>query len=489
MKTELNSIFELRQLRIDSGISLTKLAELTGYTKGYLSALEHEHFKLTDNVRKKYLRALSGPDYNSLVQTAPKMKRTLSFFRPLTTSQQDKPCPPLPSLNENKVLQGSPTSLLLSSMSLFSDAVDKRHQPQPDFPVGIITHRPHIFAAQSWPLHHFWRKSANRLLSQGFQMQHIMDIRQTSDEENFQLLRYIIYSFKGNDRLLGNYQIRGFNNARSSVSHDMFLIPGFGALLGFPTHQYDRVDSAIYTANPDQLNVYESYYRVLLRDTSPLMTFFNAKSLVFLQEVLSLETQAKQRFFSGIALPLNLIPPEQYASRLQKKENLVGDEDLRVEFQSIRYHGQREKTFHHPYKVILAKSWVRLFLQGKAPFHHDRYQTPFSSAEAAAIISSLIESLKQLPRLEVCLLDHVPQELVEFSWYGVNEKLILISLPKENATNDSTELLRCNIQARSFFNIFKKINQSIWDEQPEANRSKPNVLQWLENELQLSNGK
>ena len=486
MNNEPNSMAELRQLRIDNGISLTKLAGLTGYTKGYLSALEHEHFKVTDKVRKRYLLALSEPDYKFPMQTGQKMKKATSFFHPLSTSQQKTICPPLPSLHENTVFQGSPTSLLLSSMSLFRDAADKKHQPQPDFPVGIITHRPHIFAEQSWPLDHFWRKSANHLLSQGFQIQHIMDIRHSSDKENIQLLRYIINSFKGDGAIRGDYQIRGFKNARSSVSHDMFLIPGFGALLGFPTQQYDRVDSAIYTAQPEQLKVYESYYRVLINETSPLMTFFNPKSFVFLQEVLSLETHSKQRFFSGIALPLNLIPPEQYASRLQRQADLLGDEELRVEFQSIRYHGQREKTLHHPYKVILSKSWVCLFLQGKAPFPHDRYQIPFSSSEAGAIISSLIESLKQLPRLEVCLLDHVPLELVEFSWYGINEKLILISLPKENATNDSPDLLRCNIQDRYFFNIFKKLNQSIWDAQPESNRSKPNILKWLENELQLS---
>lgn len=480
-----NTGASLRHLRLKNGISLTELARLTGYTKGYLSALEHEHFKISDKARTKYLSALSGPDIKLPPPSGKKRNNNFSLLQPIPSPQKSLVCPPLTSLHENKVFHGSPESLLLASMSLFQAAAEKNHPPQPDFPVGIVTHRPHVFAAQVWPLHGFWRQSVNRLISQGFHIQHIMDIRHSSDEENLRLLRYLLHSFTDADGLIGDYQIRAFNNSRNSVSHDLFLVPGFGGLLGFPTHEYDCVDSAIYTTNSDQLKIYESYFRVLIKETSPLMTFFNAKSLIFLQEVLSLEMQAKSRFFSGIALPLNLIPSEQYASRLQNKQDLLGDEPLRVELQSIRYHGQLDKTNNHFYKVILSKTWIRAFLRGNASFPHDRYQSPFSAAEAGKIIESLIQSLKSLPKLELCLLDEVPKELTEFSWYGVLDKLILISLPKEKSAGGSSELLRCNIQDRSFFNIFKKINQTIWDAQPESNRLKETVIQWLENELQL----
>lgn len=467
---------KLRKLRLAAGLSLDAMAARTGYTKGYISALELDHFAITDKARQKITRALSTQSASRNEKNSP-WDAALPDFKSAAElpASADRP-----TLAVGSTVHGSATQLSMASIQLFHQAAEQNSVPVENRTIGILTHRPYGFISQILHLHSPWMNALDALLRSGYEVMHLLDLRYTKPYENLQLLRYLIRSFRNQPSLCTDYKIYNFRGSSVSLSHDMFLVPGFGAILGFPTDSYEMVDSGIYLNDAPQLHILENYFSTLASHAVPMFTFFSVATAALGTALHAMDSIPYPRYLISHGLPSALIPPQQFASRNRRIYGNDPAAAMRGELQGIRHDTQLTLARRYAYRFTLSKAWVLDFLQGTAPFPFDSSDAPFTKPEATAAVKAIIQLLRTLPKLELCLLDQIPDDLKEFTWYGVDNRVMLMPLAGRDAAGAVLPKIHIDIQERLFVNAFASMAENIWKSQPERNRDKTYVQHWLQ---------
>jgi hypothetical protein len=414
---------------------------------------------------------------------------------------------------ETQVLHG-PQPILRRAISMLANATDD--QPQGDI---LITYQSHDDITKVSPeLFEQWRNALRRVLSLGWNVKHLWRLETGEAEKSIPLIRDML-SILG---LKGRYSPNCFppGAVKLAAAHDVFVVPGQGALLFLSTGHPQYVDAAIFSSHTEFIEILSGYFSALSAVSRPLLQVFPTHpfDLEFAEAIVHAEQQPGDRFLLRAELSSTLIPQTVYENRIngilaELPEDKSSDIRRRLE-RLMERHKHRLQIFHakseknSAIRHISSKKDIEYFVEtGWRSDHVMRLDQYFVSRgepldqsfnqkikqrevvprrDRICCINYVIEQLKTYPRYELALVDQsMETDIFRVDWEVIGTQIALLYYPLKIRKNEERSLA---VYEPSVASAFHGYFTDLWDSLPSESKDKEQVILWLENQIaQLKN--
>jgi transcriptional regulator with XRE-family HTH domain len=513
----------LRRAREDARVTLTDLAHRLSYSVSYVSGVETGALRAPAELVSAYERALDMPSGELARRVQDESSRyVVAMTDPVSqflAQMHDEGAADLeeageeaaeddPPLDASRLVLGR-DAVFRAACRLVEEAANEDGTAQRTVLVASQGRADALGAAED--LSKRWRRAVNLALARGCDVVHLVQLDQQDERGRLAIVQGML-AFIGFASRYQPYAVP--QNAGLVTPHDFLVVPNCGALIFFSTRKEEGADTAFYyaRADADYLGALHDHARALRFRSMPVLRVYDNPApladsgrpsinlLAFDFAYTQAELQEGERFLVKDGFSSLSFPEETYLARVDRLlrdrdpewrdwlRTLVDNRLLRAAaFREQLKAGWRSRDICSKRGIerlvndglYAADDWIEGWSKEKA-----------SDAEIALQLETVIGLLRAHPNYELALYD--PGADGEAS-LDISETFWLIR-GKPGASRLFLETYRTRGERRFEIDVevtdrvvaeaFREFFLRVWDRLPPANREKPQVIAWLEEQLQ-----
>jgi hypothetical protein len=334
-----------------------------------------------------------------------------------------------------------------------------------------------------------WYSAMREVLGRGWHVRHLWRLNRNV-ERSVRLTRSML-SLLGS----GQYTPSYFNKYEALIPpYDLFIVPGFAALLLFATADGQRHDVALLTRDPEQIALFTGHFAQMEAQTRPLLQSFLPQEARAFGEVL---VESEERFGGRVLVKhgLSLLTePESWSredSYWARRTGRTGEELMAlIEQRKRRLAAFKTNVGAYRYRDICPMRAVqRMVHEGFYLRNIAREPTvPAPVEDRIEHLCNAIRVLREHENFELALVDAFEEAalpvLPETYWEVTGNTRALVNIRTLDAADRPVDV-DIVIAESTISAAFQHYFELLWERIAPRNREKEFVISWLEQQLEM----
>lgn len=274
--------------------------------------------------------------------------------------------------------------------------------------------------------------------------------------------------------------------------YDLLIVPKTAAMLLLATQNSRRVDAALLSHDPEQIELLRTHFDQLYALSQPLAQIYLPEDTPRNWQVYAAaESQPGGRSIVKDGLTFLTEPPSWYSRDSWLVQSLdLSDEALAIalESQHRRYAAFQANVGSAPYRDICPRRAVERMVQAGEPPGNDRFPPGIKLPPQARReqLERAIHLLKTHPCYELALLDEEEEQFVptEMFWEVAGKQTALMLCWSTDKTGKDI-VIELVIHEPAIVQAFHDYFAELWGRIAPAHKDKTRVIAWLEQQLAL----